>query len=179
MRLRTGVILGLLTASSAGGHPKGFHKRLMLQSAEKRLDVVVVMDLDGGERTQLLRASMDLNGDGVLGKEERAQLKARLASLATGRLKVSISGYPLPLTARESKLDLRGDVRAGEAGLSVAVLLEAAYPERPSPGMELSVTDESPDDSHIHLTVTEGETGQVAEQELTSGGTVLVPLSLK
>lgn len=134
-------------------HPQGFHKRVTLELWRAELRALVVMDLDGGERCQLLRAGADRNHDGLLDPEETRALKKKLTTLATRALKVSISGYPVPLEVKEAKLTLKQDPRVGPSGVSVAVLLETRLPQPVSPGMSLWVEDTSPDSSPVEIEV--------------------------
>ncbi len=148
----------LLLCSVASAHPQGYHQHVRVVVHAERVEVLVVLDVDEGKRAQLLRAGADANADGRLEGEELERLRARLVGLATGRLKVELSGFTPALRLQENKINLRDRFTTGTDGLSVAVLLEAPLPKAPSEGMELRVHASSPDRSHVRV-----ETEQVLE----------------
>ncbi len=167
---RNSALLLALVAGVAWGHPKGFHKKLTITVTPTRVSVLVVMDVDSGERCLLLREAVDSNRDGVLKGEEVTRLKERLVKLATQPLKLGLSGAPLPVQVKESKVSLRDDPRANDSPLSVALLLEIDHPHAVAEGMELEVTDTAPDTSSIVLQVFQaGSLAPPFEQEVPSG----------
>ncbi|MBI3183136.1 MAG: hypothetical protein HYZ28_13440 [Myxococcales bacterium] len=135
------------------GHPRGFHKRTVVSVSARQVDVLVTMDVDEGKRSGLLRAGADADRDGSLSDAEAAELRRKLSELAVRPLKVEISGYAVRLEEREAKLSLRGERRATEEGMSVAVLATAKLPSEVTPGMSLGVEDASPDRSHVEVQV--------------------------
>ncbi|MHB8874387.1 MAG: hypothetical protein ACYC8T_11925 [Myxococcaceae bacterium] len=145
--IRALLVLSLL------GHAKGFHKHDVVTVSAREVLVLVTLDVDSGKRCRLLRATGDADGDGKLSGEELMQLKAKLVRLVLRPLEAEVSGYPLTLLEGESKIDLRGDKRTSDTGLSVAVLVRAELPGEVTPGMTLSLADESPDQSHIAVEV--------------------------
>lgn len=172
--MRAALLLGLLWAPFAEAHPEGFHARFAFTVTRTTLTGLLVLDVDSGERCELLRAGADLNHDGVLSKEEKRALELKLASFVTRPLKVSISGAPVPLTVQETKLNLRGDPGVTRSGLSVALLLEVHHPHEVSPGMHLEVETVTPDQSPVRLEVVQalaaGEPGPAETRlELESG----------
>jgi len=163
------LLLLLLLASAAQAHPQGFHKKLTVTLTKTKLSALIVMDVDAGERCLLLREAVDSNRDGQLAGDEVKQLKDRLVKMAIRPLKLSISGAPLIIEAKESKLSLREDRRANDSALSVAILVELEHPPT-SPGMELEVEDISPDQSTIVLQVfQEGAKEPPFQEEVKSG----------
>ncbi len=163
------LLLFLLVALPAFGHPQGFHKKLTFTLTKTKVSALIVMDVDAGERCLLLREAVDSNRDGQLAGAEVAQLKDRLVKMATWPLKLSISGAPLPLVVKESKLSLREDRRANDSSLSVAVLVELEHPPS-TPGMNFEVEDVSPDQSTIVLQVyQEGAKEPPFQEEVKSG----------
>ncbi len=111
------------------------------------------MDVDGGDRTELIRAGADANRDGVLDPAETGALKKKLTAMATRALKLWISGYPIAIEAKDTKVSLKNDNRVGKAGLSVAVLLELKHPYAVTPGMSLWLEDTAPDLSTVEVEV--------------------------
>lgn len=142
-----------LAASAAGAHPEGFHQRLTFTVSRTTLTGLLVLDVDSGERCELLRAGADANHDGTLSKTERQALEKKLRSFVERPLKLAISSFPLPPGITESKLSLRSDDSVSRSGLSLALLLEVKHPSAISPGMHLEVTSSSPDLSPIRLEV--------------------------
>lgn len=164
------VVLGLLVALPAFGHPQGFHKKLTFTLTKTKVSALIVMDVDAGERCLLLREAVDSNRDGLLTGEELTQLKDRLVKMVTRPLKLSISSAPIPLTVKETKLSLREDRRANDSALSVAVLVEIEHPHPVSEGMTFEVEDVSPDQSTIVLQVfQEGDKQPPFQGEVQSG----------
>lgn len=159
--------LALLWAFTALAHTRGVHKRETLSVDSTGIDVVLTMDFDSGPRCALLRAGADGNGDGQLSEAELKTLKASLEKLALSPLRLSVSSWVATPTVEQSKLDLRGDLRANDAGLSVAVLLRVPFPSPATPGMTLVVQDESPDRSHVEL--------QVFQNVAADGGAPVAP----
>lgn len=141
------------SAAAAWAHPEGFHTRFAFTLTKTSVTGLLVLDVDSGERCELLRAGADANHDGVLSRPERATLLAKLASFVTKPLKLGISGYPLPLTVTESKLNLRSDDSVSRTGLSVALLLEVKHPHEVSEGMHFEVETVTPDQSPVRLEV--------------------------
>jgi hypothetical protein len=164
---RTLSSAALLLAAVAWGHPQGFHKKLTFTLTKTRVSALIVMDVDAGERCLLLREPADSNRDGVLTGAEVTQLKERLVKLATRPLKLGISGAPVPLVVKDTRISLRDDKRANDAGLSVAILVEIEHPHAVSAGMEFEVEDVAPDQSSIVLEVFQ-ESGAF-QGELQSG----------
>lgn len=164
------LLLGLLVAAPAFGHPNGFHKKLTVTLTKSKVSALIVMDVDSGERCLLLREAVDSNRDGLLAGEELTQLKDRLVKLVTRPLKLSISGAPLVVTVKETKLSLRDDRRANDAALSVAVLIEIEHQHPVSVGMDFEVEDVAPDQSTIVLQVfQEGAKSPPFQAEVKSG----------
>ncbi|MEW5743223.1 MAG: hypothetical protein AB1938_30215 [Myxococcota bacterium] len=180
--LGRGATLGLLLAASlAHAHPQGFHKKLTFTLTKTTVTGLVVMDVDSGERCTVLRQAADADGDGVVKGAEVTALKERLTSMATRTLKLGVSGAAIAVTVKESKLSLREDPRVGEAGLSVAVLIELTHPHEVSEGMSFEVTDTSPDLSPVVVQVFQAaQKGTPPEapfqSELEAGKTVKVRL---
>ena len=139
--------------SLALGHPQGFHTRVSLELWSTSITGLVVMDIDGGERCELLRAGADTNRDGELDGPETAALKKKLVTLATRALKLWISGYPVPVLVKDAKVTLKEDPRVSKSGVSVAVLLEIQHPYAVSPGMSLWLEDTAPDFSTVEVEV--------------------------
>lgn len=161
---------GLVAAGTAFGHPNGFHKRLTVTLTKTKVSALLVMDVDSGERCLFLREAVDSNRDHVLSGDELAQLKARLVKLATKPLKFSISGAPIELGIKETKVSVRDDRRANDAALSVAVLIEIEHPHPVSTGMDFEVEDIAPDQSTIVLQVfQEGASEPPFQAEVKSG----------
>ncbi|GEM_PF-3569334 len=142
-----------LVAALVLAHPQGFHKRVTLELWSTRITGLVVMDIDSGERCELLRAGADANHDGVLDKAETLALKKKVTTLATLALKLWISGYPVPLAIEDAKLTLKGDSRVGPTGVSIALLLQMPHPYAVTPGMSLWLEDTAPDSSHVEVEV--------------------------
>ena len=164
------IVALLLSALPTQAHPSGFHKKLTVTLSKTKVSALIVMDVDSGERCLLLREAVDSNRDGQLAGAELTQLKDRLVKMATRPLKLSISGAPIPLTIKETKLSLRDDHRANDSALSVAVLVEIEHPHEVSPGMDFEVEDVSPDQSTIVLQVfQEGATEAPFQAEVKSG----------
>ncbi len=179
--MRSVLAFVLLSAATAGAHPQGFHARFVFTLTKTAVTGVLVLDVDSGERCELLRAGADVNHDGVLSKAERATLLAKLTSFLTKPLKLGISGYPLPLTVTESKLNLRDDDSVSRLGLSVALLMEMKHPYEVSPGMHFEVETTTPDQSAVRLEVVQSAaTGAPGEpdfgEEVPSGKRVRVRL---
>ena len=143
----------LLGATAAQAHPQGFHKKVVLNVSRYRIDGLITMDVDGGERCRLIRDGADANRDGVLSGDEVKALKDKLLRLATLALKLSLSGFPVPPQVKDVKLDLRKDRAVSESGVSIAVLLEDPHPAAVHVGTELVVEDASPDQSPVHVEV--------------------------
>ncbi len=153
IRNRALLLLGLLVASTAFGHPSGFHKKLTVTLTKTKVSALIVMDVDSGDRCLLLREAVDSNRDGLITGAEVTRLKEQLVKLATRPLKLSISTAPLALVIKETKVSLRDDPRANDAALSVAVLVEIEHAHPVSTGMEFEIEDTSPDQSTIVLQV--------------------------
>jgi hypothetical protein len=167
--------------AAAGAHAKGFHKHDLVTVTARAVEVLVTLDIDSGKRCELLRAVGDTDADGQLSQGELAALKTRLVALAVRPLELEVSGYRLTWAEDSSKLDVRGDFRASDGGLSVAVLLRAAAPRDFTEGMTLSLADASPDQSHVavevYQSVVEGEAAELpVRQELLPGDQVKVRL---
>jgi hypothetical protein len=152
METRAALALSLL-AGAAWAHPEGFHKRTLVTLSARAVEVLVTLDVDSGKRSQLLRAGADQDRDGALCERERQALRRKLARLAARGLRLEIADYPVRLVEQEAKLNLRGDRRASEAGLSAAVRLEASLPAAIAPGMTLGLEDLSPDRSHVAVQI--------------------------
>ena len=168
-----GVALALW-ACAAWAHPQGFHKKLVITVARSELQALLVMDVDSGERCSLIRAGADSNHDGLLSPDETGALKQRLVAMATRSLKLAISGAPLSLEVKDSKVNLRQDTRVNEAGLSVAMVYELRFSSPLTPGLRLEVEDASPDLSTVILEVfqvpaTDAGLGKPFAAEVESG----------
>lgn len=163
-------------ATTAFAHPTGFHKKLTITVTKTKVSALIVMDVDSGERCLLLREAVDSNRDGVLSGDEVAKLKERLVKMATSPLKLGISGAPLLIATKESKLSLREDRRANDSPLSVAVLFEIPLSPTPGEGTQLEVTDTAPDQSTIVLQVF--QSGETLEKEVSSGVVTRVRLGV-
>jgi hypothetical protein len=148
-----------LFSLAASAHPQGFHKRLIFTLTRLNTQGLVLMDVDGGERCSLIRSGADANHDGLLTGDELTALKARLVAMALKSLKVSYSGALVPMKMSESKLALHEDPRVGEAGLSVAILIEVTHPMPANPGMAFEVADVAPDLSAVNLQVFQASAG--------------------
>lgn len=153
---RAAALVFALAASSgapAQAHPRGFHKKIVLNAYRTRLEGLVVLDVDGAERTRGLRAAADKNGDKKLSQDELKELEQRLTTLALGSLRLTISGAPVPVAAKLTKLDVKGDFGVSDGGLSVAAMLMVRHPAPVSPGMTLLIQDKSPDLSPVTVQV--------------------------
>jgi len=162
-------------------HPQGFHKRVTLELKRTTVDGLIVMDLDGGERCELLRAGADTNRDGRLDPPEVTALKKKLTTLATLGLKLWISGYPVPLQIQQTKLSLKEDFRVSQSGVSVAVLLSMRLPYPVTPGMSLGLEDTAPDQSPVEIEVFQhglGDAGALPQvkRSVGPGERMTVPL---
>jgi hypothetical protein len=142
------IFLGLVPAG-AQAHPSGAHKRVRIVVHADRVEALVTLDVDAGRHAERLRARADVDRSGTLGPAEFERLKERLVGSVRGPLKLRLAGHPLTLSVLESKLDLRGDPRALDGGLSLAVLLQGRLPGPIVGGMQLEVADEAPDRSHV------------------------------
>ena len=148
-----GVWLRVLLPCAALAHPQGFHKKLVFTLTRLTTQGLVMMDIDGGERCELIRSGADSNHDGVLSTGEITALKQRLVAMATKSLKVSFSGAPLLLEVTESKLNLHEDPRVNPSAISVAVLFDLSHSQAANPGMAFEVEDTAPDLSPVNLQV--------------------------
>src|SRR5262245_5020607 len=111
------VLLFSLAASVASAHPKGFHKKVLVTLTHTRVSALVVMDVDSGDRCLLLREAVDSNRDGKIEGEEVTKLKERLVKMAISPLVLGLSGAPLKLQTKDTKLNLREDPRANDSPL--------------------------------------------------------------
>ncbi|MFT3837550.1 MAG: hypothetical protein QM723_11195 [Myxococcaceae bacterium] len=143
----------VLLASGALAHPQGFHKKVVLNVSLYRIDGLIAMDVDGGERCRLIRDGADSNRDGQLSGDEVKALEDKLVRMATRALKLSLSGFPIPFKVKETKIDLRKDHAVTETGVSVAVLLEDPHPAAVSVGTNLQIEDSAPDLSPVRFEV--------------------------
>lgn len=171
----------LLLPALALAHPQGFHKKLTFTLKKSTVTGLVVLDVDSGQRCAVLRQAADADGDGLVQGPEVTALKERLVGMALRTLKLGVSGAPIAVTGKDSKLSLRDDVRVGEAGLSVAVLVELTHPHAVSEGMTFEVTDTSPDLSPVVVQVFQAAAKGAAPEppfqvELESGKTAKVRL---
>lgn len=162
-------------------HPQGFHKRVTLELWSTSITGLVVMDIDSGERCELLRAGADTNRDGKLDPAETKALKKKLTTLATRALKIWISGYAVAIEVKDTKVTLKEDSRVSKTGVSVAVLLEMKHPYAVTPGMSLWLEDTAPDYSHVDLEIFQHpapDAGQPPEtkQSVASGERLTVRL---
>ncbi|MDX2013859.1 MAG: hypothetical protein SFW67_26925 [Myxococcaceae bacterium] len=148
-----GLLVGLLAAATARAHPEGFHVRAVFTLTKTAVTGLVVMDVDGGERCELMRAGADTNRDGTLSDDEKRGLERRLVSLVLKPLKVGLSSYAVPLKVQEVKLNLRQDASVSRSAVSVALLLEANHPYEVSPGMHFEFETVTPDGSPVRLEV--------------------------
>lgn len=147
------VFLSQLLPAAAQAHAKGFHKRDVVKVSKTGVEILITLDIDGGERTAMLRGAADANHDRRLSAAEIGRLKETLVGVAERHLALSLSGYRLSPKVREAKLNLREDRGVSDSPLSIAVLLTAELSSPPSPGLELVVGDESPDRSHVAVEV--------------------------
>ncbi len=173
----------LFGAATASAHPEGFHKRIALTVTRDGVDGLLTMDVDGGERCELMRAGADTNRDGVLQPAETAALKEKLLKLAMLALQMEVSGYKLTVQTVDSKISLKEEPRVAKAGLSVAVMLKADFPKKATAGLELRVRDASPDESPVQIHVfpqLPGDGGSSADvsRELNKGELMTVRLPL-
>jgi hypothetical protein len=162
-------------------HPQGFHKRVTLELWSTSITGLVVMDVDGGERCELLRAGADLNRDGLLDPSETKALKKKLTTLATRALKLWISGYPVAVEVKDAKVTLKEDSRVSQTGVSVAVLLEMRHPYAVTPGMSLWLEDSAPDGSHVEIEVFQhglADAGTLAPVKRSAGSAERVTVRL-
>jgi hypothetical protein len=174
----------LVVGGVAEAHPRGAHKKVILTVERTRVGVLLVLDVDGGARAQLLRAGADQDGDHLLRGAEVQGLRRRLAQVARGTFSLRIAGASLPVPDGEVRFSLRQDPTVSETGFSVAVLAEIPVPEGIRPGMELVVTDRAPDGSPVDVefqldeeqgmsrrvaTVTEGADARVRVGSLRGG----------
>lgn len=161
---RTLVLLAALWGMGgvALAHPRGAHKKVVLTVERTRVGVLLVLDLDGGDRAQLLRAGADQDGDHLLRGAEVQGLRRRLVQVARSSFSLRVGGAVVTLPEGEARLSLRQDPSVSDGGLSVAVLAEIPLAEGIRPGMELVVKDRAPDGSPVdvefHL---DGEDGMI------------------
>jgi hypothetical protein len=179
--VRRAVAVVALVSALAQGHAIGAHKRVVITVSRYALEGLITLDLDGSEQTELMRLGSDLDKNGVLEGAELGSLKERLVQIAARPLKLKLSGFPVPVEIKETKLSLRGDRSAGRSGLSVAVLFESRHPHAVTRGMALQLTDAAPDLSEVAVEVfqrTEADAGEEApvHKGLSSGDTLEVPL---
>lgn len=163
------LALTVVLAATAFAHPSGFHKKLTFTLTKTTVTGLVVMDVDSGERCRLLREASDEDRNGLLEGDEVAALKKRLVAMATRNLKLGLSGAPLPVEVKETKLSLREDKRANDSPLSVAVLIELKHPHEVSEGMQFEVEDTAPDLSTIVVQVVQESAEPPLQVELESG----------
>lgn len=168
-------------AATALAHPQGFHKKLTFTLTKTAITALVVMDVDSGARCAVLRQAADGDSDGLLAGAEVTALKERLAEMALRTLALGVSGAPVAVTVKESKLSLRGDPRVSESGLSLALLVEVRHPHAVSEGMAFEVTDTSPDLSPVMVQVFQAAAKGAAPEapvqiELEAGKTASVRL---
>jgi hypothetical protein len=164
--LRALPLLVWLSASVALAHPQGFHVKLTFTLTPTTVTGLLLMDVDAGQRCLLLREAADESRDGLLDAGEVKGLERRLAAMLTRNLKLGISGAPIPVVVKETRLSLRDDPRANDAGFSVAVLIEVAHPHAVSPGMQFEVENVSPDLSAMTVEVLQaGAPASVAQVE--------------
>lgn len=171
----------LLVSTSVLAHPEGFHKRLALTVTRDGVDGLLTMDVDGGERCELMRAGADGNRDGVLQKDEIAALHSKLLKLAMQGLQLEVSGYRLTVQTVESKISLKDDPRVAKVGLSVAAMVKVDFPKKATPGLELRIKDASPDESPVQVNVfpqlqNDGGSAEDVSKELNKGETLTVRL---
>lgn len=174
-------LLVTLAAAGAWAHPEGFHAKYAFTLTRTSVTGLLVLDVDSGDRCELLRAGADANHDGVLSRPERRTLEAKLSSFVTRTLKLGLSSYPLPLTIKETKLNLRGDSSVSKSGLSIALLLEVKHPHEVSPGMHFELEAQTPDQSHVRVEVVQAtRAGEAPEpdfkQDVAAGQKVRVRL---
>ena len=144
------ALLGLLCGPGLA-HPRGAHKKVILTVEQARVGVLLVLDLDGGERAQLLRAGADLDGDHVIRGPEVQGLRRRLVQVARSSFVLKLAGAVMALPEGEARLSLRQDPSVSETGLSVAVLSDLPLPAGIRAGMELVVSDRAPDGSPVDV----------------------------
>jgi|CXWL01.1.fsa_nt_gi hypothetical protein len=179
--IRTLISALLLVAAVAHAHPEGFHKRIALTVTRDGLDGLLTMDVDGGERCELMRAGADTNRDGLLQPAEVAALKAKLLKLAMVALQLEVSGYKLTVQTVESKISLKEEPRVAKAGLSLAVMLKVDFPQKATPGLELRLRDTAPDEAPVQVHIypqLAGDGGSSADvsRELNKGEVLAVRL---
>lgn len=171
----------LFASAVASAHPEGFHKRIALTVTSDGIDGLMTMDVDGGERCELMRAGADVNRDGLLQPEEIAALKAKLLKLAMVALQLEVSGYKLAVQTVESKISLKEEPRVAKAGLSLAVMLKVDFPKKASIGLELRLKDTAPDEAPVQVHIypqLAGDGGSSADvaRELNKGEVLAVRL---
>ena len=142
-----------LCCLAASAHPRGFHKKILFTAQRTSLEALVVMDVDGAERTRGLRAAADKDGNGKLSPAELQDLKQKVVAMATHALKLSMSGAPVPVVVQESKLSVHGDFGISDAGFSLAALLVMKHPQPVTPGLKLVIEDQAPDLSEVAVEV--------------------------
>lgn len=163
-------------ATVALAHPSGFHEKLTATVTRSKLTVLLVMDVDSGERCLLLREAVDADRDGQLSGDEVKTLEARLLKLATASLKVSVSGAPVTLPVLEHKISLREDRRASDGPLSIAVLLEVERKGAFREGLTLELSSIAPDASSLAVQVFQKGEAAAVQREVPSGEVVKVRL---
>lgn len=170
-----------LVATGASAHPEGFHAKYAFTLTRTSVTGLLVLDVDAGERCELIRAGADANHDGVLSRPERRSLESKLSAFITRTLKLGISSYPVPLTIKETKLNLRDDASVSKSGLSIALLLEVKHPYEVTPGMHFEFEASTPDQSHVRVEIVQAaKAGEPAEpdfkEDVPSGKKVRVRL---
>ncbi|MBL8949277.1 MAG: hypothetical protein JNK82_00775 [Myxococcaceae bacterium] len=154
-------------------HAAGFHERVSIAVSRQNVDGLLVMDVDAGEQAKLIRAGADVNRDGALSAPERGALQKKLVAMATGSLKLGLSGFALTLAVTDVKLSTRNDDAVSESGLSLAVMLAASVKSPIGEGIKLEVEATSPDSSHVLVEVSasrpDAGVEAVEKRELAAG----------
>lgn len=160
------ALLAVVAATGAWAHPEGFHAKYAFTLTRTSITGLLVLDVDAGERCELIRSGADANHDGLLSRSERRSLEAKLSSFITRTLKLGISSYPVPLTIKETKLSLRDDPSVSKSGLSIALLLEVKHPYEVTPGMHFELEASTPDQSHVRVEIVQAaKPGEPAEPD--------------
>jgi hypothetical protein len=171
-----GLAALMLVARSVEAHPQGFHLRTVITLTATKTQVLLTMDVDSGTRCLLIREAADEDRDGVLRGDEVKRIEKKLVSLLTKNLKLDLGGAPLPTDVKESKVSLRGDLRANDTGFSVVVLIEVSHPHPVPVGSLFHFENVSPDLSAISVELFQPH-GEPLRQELESGKPLTVPFS--
>lgn len=165
----------LFVSSTVEAHPQGFHLKTLITLTPNKVSVLLTMDVDSGTRCLLIREAADADRDGVLRGDEVKSIEKKLVSLLTKNLKLDLGGAALPTDLKESKVSLRGDLRANDTGFSVAVLLEITHAHPVAAGTPFHFENIAPDLSAMAVEVFQPDL-EPLRQELESGKPLTVRL---